>query len=665
MDFRQIIYGGDYNPEQWPPEVWEEDARLMQEAGVNLVSLGIFAWAKLEPAPGRYDFGWLDQVMNLLHAHDVRVNLGTATASPPPWLAHQHPDILPVTVDSITLWHGSRRHYCPHSQAYREAAGQLVTHLAQHAREHPALALWHVDNEYACGFSECFCDASVDAFRQWLEKRYGTLDTLNEAWGTAFWGQIYSDWKEITVPAHAPASICPAQTLDWKRFCSDSWLACFDEQKEILRDVTPNVPITTNFMSFFKPLDYWTWAAQEDVVSNDSYPDPADPQWMIQAGMACDLMRSLGNGKPWILMEQATTQVNWRKRNAAKRPGQMRLGSYQALARGANGVMFFQWRASQAGSEKFHSAMLPHAGTDSRVWREVKSLGQELPRLAPLLSSQVHAEAAILFDWENWWALEQSDKPLNDLALLELVSGWYAEFFRRNISVDFVHPESDLSRYRLVVMPSLYLVSEGAILNIERYVVEGGFLLATFFSGIVDGSDRVRPGGYPGPFHKLLGLQIEEFAPQMEQETNSIVTIDENEFACDLWSEVIHAADAEVLAQFQQDYLTGGPALTCNLAGQGRAYYLATRLGADGVSWLVDRLCAEAGLKSVLDAPAGVEVTRRGDGKRSWLFVLNHSSEAVEVRLPKPGIDLLAGAPVKSSLYLGPKGIAVVQLEEE
>jgi len=375
-------------------------------------------------------------------------------------------------------------------------------------------------------------------------------------------------------------------------------------------------------------------------------------------------MRSLGNGKPWLLMEQATTQVNWRQRNAVKRPGQMRLGSYQALGRGANGVMFFQWRASQSGSEKFHSAMLPHVGTDSRIWREVKGLGTELQRLEPLLTSQVQAEAAILFDWENWWALEQSDKPSNDLSMLELVSGWYDEFFRRNITVDFVHPEADLSHYRLVIMPNLYLVSESAAQNIERYVTEGGTLLTTFFSGIVDSSDRIRLGGYPAPFRNLLGLWIEEFVPQMEQETNSVVTVDENEFTCDLWSEVIHVTDAEVIAHFQQDYLAGNPALTRHLSGKGCAYYLGTRMGLDGIAWLVDRLCAGTGLQPVLNAPASIEVTRRVDGKNTWLFVLNHSNEEAQVSLPRQGIDLLSGATIKSSLRLDPKGIAIIQLAE-
>jgi beta-galactosidase len=271
--FPNFLYGGDYNPEQWSPDVWQEDVRLMNEAGVNLVSLGIFAWAKLEPSDEQYDFGWLDKIMDLLHAHGVQINLATPTASPPPWLVRAHPEILPVTIDGVTLWHGGRRHYCPHSVAYREHAAHIVRALATHVREHPALVMWHIDNEYACNFSECFCDASIAAFRVWLEKRYGTLETLNDAWGTAFWSQRYGDWQEVIPPRRTPAGNNPTQQLDWQRFCSDSWLECFLEQRAILHEITPQLPQTTNFMRIFKPLDYWKWAAAEDIVSNDNYPD--------------------------------------------------------------------------------------------------------------------------------------------------------------------------------------------------------------------------------------------------------------------------------------------------------------------------------------------------------------------------------------------------------
>jgi beta-galactosidase len=384
-----VIYGADYNPEQWPEEVWDEDMRLMREAGVNLVSLGIFSWARLEPRPGEYDFGWLDRIISLLHENGVMVNLATATASPPPWLAKLYPESLPVTQDGVILHPGARQHYCPSSTAYRERASELVRRIAARYKDHPALAMWHVNNEYGCHVAECYCDTSAVHFRDWLQGRYGDLDFLNEAWGTAFWSQRYGDWDEILPPRSAPTFANPTQRLDFRRFSSDALLALFEMEKGLLREATPEIPITTNFMGFFKPVDYWKWAQREDLVSDDSYPDPSDPEAHIRAAMSRDLMRSLGGGDPWVLMEQTTVRVNWRERNVPKRPNEMRLWSYGAIARGAEGIMFFQWRQSKAGAEKYHSAMVPHIPTEeSKSWREVSRLGAELGKLDEVLGAR-------------------------------------------------------------------------------------------------------------------------------------------------------------------------------------------------------------------------------------------------------------------------------------
>jgi len=372
MRLPHLAYGGDYNPEQWPEAVWEEDARLMREAGVNLVTVGVFSWARLEPRPGTYDFAWLDRVMDLLHEHGVKVNLATATASPPPWMAREHPESLPVTHEGTRLWPGGRQQYCPSSPVYRASAASLVRRLAERYRDHPALAMWHINNEYGCHVAACYCDVSAADFREWLKRRYGTLDALNAAWGTAFWSQRYSDWEEIVPPRSAPTFPNPTQQLDFQRFTSDALLYDFEMERAIVREATPDIPVTTNFMGFFKPVDYWKWAEHEDVVSDDAYPDPADSQSPALSAMRYDLMRSLAGTRPWMLMEQTPSQVNWRPWNALKRPGQLRTWSLQAIARGADGVLYFQWRASAAGAEKFHGGAVPHIGTErSRVFREV------------------------------------------------------------------------------------------------------------------------------------------------------------------------------------------------------------------------------------------------------------------------------------------------------
>jgi len=664
MNLPHIIYGGDYNPDQWTPEVWQEDARLMQEAGVNLVSLGIFSWAKMEPKPGVFDFTWLDQIIDLLHAHGVSVNLATPTASPPAWMIRLHPEMLPVTAEGVTLWHGSRRHYCPHNPNYRQYATRIAAQLAERYKDHPTLAMWHVDNEYGCHVGECFCDNSTAAFRIWLKDRYGTLDKLNFAWGTAFWSQIYGDWDEIHPPRHSPAHANPTQKLDWARFSSDAWLVCFEEQKAVLKAITPHIPVTTNFMGFHKGVDYFKFASQEDVVSQDSYPDTFDPDWMSHAGMVCDLIRSVGALRPWILMEQATSQVNWRQRNAVKRPGVMRLGSYQAIARGADGIMFFQWRQSKAGAEKHHSGMLPHGGIETRVWREVKALGNELPKLDAVLTSQVKADVAILLDWNNWWALELDSKPSSDLKLIPQLYSYYKPLFDRNITVDFAHPESDLGRYKLVIAPNLYLVNDSSAKNINKYVENGGTLLMSFFSGIVDENEHIRLGGYPAPFREMLGLTVEEYIPYSETQSNIITTKDEDQFKCTFWSDVIHLKNAESLAKFEQNYYAGSPAITHNRFGKGTAFYVATVLDQSAMEWLIDFVCKSVDIRPVAsNLPAGVEVLQRSNGKSVFLFVLNHSNEKIIVPVDGDGSNLLTAADIHGSIELDPSGVAVIQMK--
>ena len=483
----KLYYGGDYNPEQWPEFIWQEDIRLMREVGVNIVSLGIFSWAKLQPSEKRFNFGWLDRIMDLLAANGISVCLATATASPPPWLSRKYPDVLPVTADGVVLQVGSRQQYSPSSRVYKKFAAALVRKLAARYRKHPALVSWHINNEYACHLQECHGEDSTVAFRNWLRARYKTLDALNEAWGTAFWSQAYGDWKEIFTPRRAPYHCNPTQCLDFKRFINDAFLSLYRMEAAILRTATPQIPITTNFMGFFKPLDYRDWAGVVDYVAWDSYPDPVDEKAARHAGaVGHDLMRSLKPDRPFVLMEQATSAVNWRPTNLPKRPGLMRLGSLQTLARGGDGVMFFQWRASKAGAEKFHSAFLQHVPHDrSRVFAEVKTLGFELGKLAIVAGSVVKNKVAIAFDWQAWWAVETESKPgrIDYAGWAQTLHRW---FYEKNIGVDFVHPGADLAQYDLVLVPSLYLLTSPDADNLTHFVVRGGTLRATYFTGIVD-----------------------------------------------------------------------------------------------------------------------------------------------------------------------------------
>ena len=651
----RLRYGGDYSPEQWPEEVWREDARLMREAGVNAVSLGVFAWASLEPRPGEWDFGWLDRAIDLLHEHGVRVGLATPTASPPPWLGHRWPETLPVDADGHRLHYGSRNHYCPSSPAYRERALAVVEALAARYAGHPALAFWHVGNEFG---TVCHCEVSAAHFRRWLAARYGSLDALNEAWGTAFWSQRYSDWDEVLPPRRAPYLPNPAQQLDFARFTSDALLEHYLAERDLLRQHTPGVPVTTNFIALHKLVDQWRWAAQEDFVSVDCYPDPGDPWAAADGALAYDLARSLGGRRPWLLMEQAPSAVNWRRRNLPKRPGQMRLWSLQAVARGADGVCFFQWRASKAGAEKFHSGMVGHAGPGSRVYREVAALGAELERLGEVVGQPVPAEAALVLDWESWWASELPGHPTQEFSYLDQVRRYYRPLWEAGVAVDLAHPAGDLSRYRLVVVPNLYLVSDAAAENLAAYAAGGGTLVMGFFSGIADERDQVRLGGYPAPFRRVLGLRVEEHWPLGEGEVLQCTSPVLGRFTGTLWAELLRAEGAEAIATVDGGDLDGVPVVLRNAYGRGVAWYVATRPDEAAMARLLGCACAEAGVAPALPGlPRGVEAVRRG----GVLFLLNHTEEPVEVAAGGPCVDLLTGEALDGPVQLDGFGVAALR----
>jgi beta-galactosidase len=660
-----ILYGADYNPEQWPESVWLDDMRLMKLASVNMVSINIFSWATLEPAPDRYQFDRLDRIMDMLAEHRIGADLATATASPPTWMSRLYPDLLPVTRDGKHLSHGSRQHYCPNSPSFRRKSAELVRHLAGRYRAHPALSMWHVNNEYGAHTSRCYCDSCAAAFRTWLQARYQSLDALNFAWGTDFWSQHYYEWEDVLPPRIAPAQNNPGQCLDYHRFMSDSLLACYLTEAAILRDITPTIPITTNFMAAFKPADYFAWAPHLDIISFDSYPTITTPAW--ETALAHDLMRSLKGGQPHLLMEQSPSQVNWMPQNPHKRPGRMRLQSFQALAHGADGVMFFQWRQSKAGAEKFHSAVVPHEGSEHvRIFQQAAQVGAELKRLSPdVAGSRITAQAAILMDWQNWWAVEYLPGPSDRLHYWEQIKTYYRELHGLNVAVDIVSAESDLSLYRLVVAPLLYMLRPGVAQKLEQFVERGGTLLVTFFSGIVDQHDHVVLGGYPAELRKLLGILVEEFDPWTREMTNHVVIEDgplQGTYPCTLWGELIRLEGARALGVFASDYYANGPALTVHQFGQGHAYYLATQGSDELLAGLMRQLCQQVSVSPVLKAPVGVETTRRvrADGRVVY-FLLNHNDTPEQVDLPMGMfMSLLSGEEVEGHIEIAARDVDVL-----
>ncbi|MFF4918496.1 beta-galactosidase [Streptomyces tendae] len=645
---RRILYGGDYNPEQWPEETWPEDIRLMKAAGVNSATLGVFSWSRLEPRPGVHDFAWLDRLMDLLHEAGIGVVLATPTASPPPWLGHLHPDTLPRDADGRTEWWGGRQHFSHSSTVYRRHAAAITEALAARYASHPALTLWHINNEY-CTYDHG--DEAATRFRRWLQDRYGTLDALNTAWGTAFWSQGYGDWAEVAPPRHAHYLRNPSQVLDFRRFTSDMLLECYTAERDIVRRHTPHIPVTTNFMPLWSGQDAWRWAEEEDVVSVDLYPDPRDPFGAQEGALVQDLTRSQARG-PWMLMEQAAGAVNWRGVNHPKPRGLNRLWSLQAVARGADAVCYFQWRQSRQGAEKFHSGMVGHAGEHGRTHQEVVQLGADLARLGPhVAGGTVGAEIAVLHDWHAWWAADQEARPSTRVDHADVLRAWHRALWRGGLTTDFAHPEDDLTPYGVVVVPQLYALTDAAVDNLLAHVRGGGTLVCGFLTGVADMDDRIRPGGMDARLRELFGIRtLHEWWPLDADES-----ADCDGFRGTLWSEEIEPdGTASETIPYKGGELDGLPAVL----RKGSAWYLSTLPEPDALRDLLARVAADAGARPVLDArPADVEAVRRGD----LLFLLHHGRDPVTVDVPGTHRELLTDTVVTDRVTLGRHGVAVLR----
>ena len=666
----KIFYGGDYNPDQWPREIWDEDMRLFKLASIDVATLPVFSWAHLQPDETHYDFAWLDEILDLLAKNDIYACLATSTAAHPAWMARRYPDVLRVDFEGRKRKFGFRHNSCPNSPTYRTYAPRLAEALAERYKDHPGLLLWHVSNEFG---GACYCDNCAEAFRAWLQKRYGTLEELNERWTTRFWGHTFYAWDEIVPPNMLSEHMSGEGTafqgisLDYARFNSDSILECYRLEYETLKRITPDIAVTTNFMGTYKPLDYFAWAPHLDVISWDSYPslgtDPADIAFLH------DLMRGLKNGQPFMLMEQTPSQVNWQDYCSLKRPGVLRLWSHQAVAHGADAVMYFQLRQSRGACEKYHGAVISHAGHENtRVFREVAELGGELEELGEaVLDARTEAHVAIVFDWENWWAVEMSSGPSRDLRYLPQIGGYYRALWKLGVPVDVVSPAFDLSRYEVVVAPLLYLLQPGFARKVSEFVQSGGTFVTTFFSGMVDENDRVTLGGYPGELRQVLGIWVEEYDVLPPDRKNAIVLQKplgalEGSYECGLLFALVHAETAETLAVYGEDFYAGMPALTRNTFGSGSAWYIASDPEPGFVEGLMAHICAEQGVSPVLSPPAGVEVAQRVKEGKVFTFVLNHNEAPAAVDLGEvAGHDLLSGKELAGRMELPARGVWIIR----
>lgn len=664
---KKILYGGDYNPEQWPEEIWEEDMRMLKLAHIDIVTLNVFNWAMLQPDENTYDFSKLDKIMKLVRENGLKVYMATSTGAHPAWMARKYPDVLRTLNNGVRRKYGRRHNSCPNSPSYRKYAAALVEKIAERYADYDNIVAWHVSNEYG---GICYCDNCEKKFREWLKRKYGTIEELNRVWNLSFWSHTMYDWEDVVSPSliseefesDGIRTTFQGISLDYARFNSDSMLECFNMEKEILRKYTPNIPVTTNFMGMFKPLDYRKWSKSLDFAGWDNYPEYDDEP--AEIAMRHDLMRGLKQGKPFALMEQTPSVNNWHAICKLKRPGVMRLWSYQAVAHGADTVMFFQMRRSLGACEKFHGAVIDHVGHENtRVFREIAEMGDELEnKIADLtLGSRIDSKIAIVFDWDNWWASEYSAGPSRFINYCKEIKQYYKALYSMNHAVDLVSVEDDLSKYKLVIAPLLYMCKEGYDEKIRAYVKQGGTFLTTYFSGYVDEHDLVVTGGYPGKLRDVLGIWVEEIDAVPEEEGNSFIYKGKHYpavIACDL----MHLEGAEALCRYESDFYAGMPVVTKNSNGKGQTYYVGTRSSEEFYKSFLKDICEELEIAAVVKAPKGVEATLRKNKNGEFLFLLNHNQETVEIPMEQAGKDILTGKEYKTGevMELQGTGVAII-----
>lgn len=684
--FDRFLFGGDWNPEQWPEETWERDIEMLEDAHINEVTINVFSWALLQPAENRYDFTMLDRIVALLVKHDFRIVMATGTAALPAWMVREHPEVIRTEQDGKHHVFGGRHNFCPNSPYFREASRALAAHVAQRYAGTPGLVAWHVGNEYGGGGGLCYCERCAEAFRAWLKAKYGTVEALNRAWCANFWSHTITDWADVVPPVTYGDGISDAKCvvsglqMDYRRFQNRAQLACYTNERDAIREYDAGTPITTNLMGTFKDLDYFEWAKEMDVVSWDNYPGMETPP--SYTAMCHDLMRGIGGNKPFMLMEQTPNQQNWFPFCKVKRPGEVRKLSWQAVAHGADTVQFFQMKQSIGGCERFHGAVIAHDGTeDSRVFRETAALGDELARIgAKIMGSRVESRVAIMFDWQSYWSLEGCVGPIAGFSYPDEVHHFYRALWHRNVPVDFIASTAtldELTHYDLVIAPALITVLPGVAETLESYVAQGGEFVTGYMAGIHDEHDLVVPGGYPGKLRELMGVWVEEIDALAPGETIAVRgdTVDAHG---EIVASIIHDEGARNLAVYGGgEFYAGSPALTVNDYGSGKAYFVGTPLDEAGMDAFMAGVIDRLGIESY-ETPIDVSLAiRRSDDGRRFAFLINHAAEARSVRFDAidggdatgkherftGGRELLTGGVVGESVDLDPYGVDVIELD--
>lgn len=670
---KRLLHGGDYNPDQWLdyPDTLKDDLRLMKLANVNTMTVGIFAWSALEPTEGNYNFEWLDKIIDDVYNQGGRVILATPSGARPAWLSEKYPEVLRTNDRREKMLHGGRHNHCFSSPIYREKTQKMNYKLAERYGNHPALIMWHVSNEYS---GDCHCELCQENFRDWLKNKYKTIENVNKAWWGPFWSHTYTDWSQIESPSSIGENAVHGLNLDWKRFVTDQTIDFYENEAKPLRELTPNVPITTNFMADtddlipFQSLNYEKFSKHVDILSWDCYPAwhndwETTKDLATKVGFINDLYRSLKQ-QPFLIMECTPSGVNWHNVNKAKRPGMHTLASMQLLAHGSDSVLYFQWRKSRGSSEKFHGAVVDHDNSEeNRVFKEVSQVGEILDKIKEIKGSMKQSKVAIIYDWENDWALKDAQGfGKESRRYPQTLQSHYKYFWDKNISVDVVTPQQDLSKYSLVVAPMMYMMTEETMDRFRDYVKNGGVLVGSYLSGLVNETDLTYLGGWPKTLQETYGIDAKEIDTLYPKDKNSIKFGNESFEVVD-YCTIIEAKEAEVLAKYEEDFYKNTPAITKNNLEKGKAYFIGARTNQEFLSKFYDKIVKDLDINEVEDfiSECGISIQIRENEDAKYYFVMNFTEEEKNIEIKGSYIDLILGKEAEILNIMKPYGVYVLK----
>ena len=670
---KRLLHGGDYNPDQWLdyPDILKDDLRLMKLANVNTMTVGIFAWSALEPTEGNYNFEWLDKIIDDVYNQGGRVILATPSGARPAWLSEKYPEVLRTNDRREKMLHGGRHNHCFSSPIYREKTQKMNYKLAERYGNHPALIMWHVSNEYS---GDCHCELCQENFRDWLKNKYKTIENVNKAWWGPFWSHTYTDWSQIESPSSIGENAVHGLNLDWKRFVTDQTIDFYENEAKPLRELTPNVPITTNFMADtddlipFQSLNYEKFSKHVDILSWDCYPAwhndwETTKDLATKVGFINDLYRSLKQ-QPFLIMECTPSGVNWHNVNKAKRPGMHTLASMQLLAHGSDSVLYFQWRKSRGSSEKFHGAVVDHDNSEeNRVFKEVSQVGEILDKIKEIKGSMKQSKVAIIYDWENDWALKDAQGfGKESRRYPQTLQSHYKYFWDKNISVDVVTPQQDLSKYSLVVAPMMYMMTEETMDRFRDYVKNGGVLVGSYLSGLVNETDLTYLGGWPKTLQEIYGIDVKEIDTLYPKDRNSIKFGNESFEVVD-YCTIIEAKEAEVLAKYEEDFYKNTPAITKNNLEKGKAYFIGARTNQEFLSKFYDKIVKDLDINEVEDfiSECGISIQIRENEDAKYYFVMNFKEAEKNIEIKGSYIDLILGKEAEILNIMKPYGVYVLK----